>query len=283
MRMLDDLQRWGARCLGPERCRRIIRQVAHLAGIDLLGLAHREMGLLKYQNLDVTGEEHLIRNVLPRWISRPQPVLVDVGANVGEFARRLRAQFPAATICAFEPVAATFAKLQENVRDLNVRCFNVGLGRQEATAPIYRSSREDLSSLASLYPEVARSTHCFADTVAETIRLRTLDAVAAEQQWDAIDFLKIDTEGNEFAVLQGAENLIRGGRIGAILFEFNEMNVAARVFLRDFYELLPDYRFFRLDTRRLIPLGPYQPRNEIFQFQNLLAVRSVGSSAKERT
>lgn len=283
MRMLDDLQRWGARCLGPERCRRIIRQVAHLAGIDLLGLAHREMGLLKYQNLDVTGEEHLIRNVLPRWISRPQPVLVDVGANVGEFARRLRAQFPAATICAFEPVAATFAKLQENVRDLNVRCFNVGLGRQEATAPIYRSSREDLSSLASLYPEVARSTHRFADTVAETIRLRTLDAVAAEQQWDAIDFLKIDTEGNEFAVLQGAENLIRGGRIGAILFEFNEMNVAARVFLRDFYELLADYRFFRLNTRRLIPLGPYQPRNEIFQFQNLLAVRSVGSSAKERT
>ena len=282
MRMLDALQRWGARRLGLERCRRIIRQVAHLAGIDLLGLAHQEMGILKYQNLDVTGEEHLIQNVLPRWISRPQPVLVDVGANVGEFARRLRAQFPAAAICAFEPVAATFAKLQENVRGLDVRCFDVGLGRQEATAPIYRSSREDLSSLASLYPEVARSMHRFADAVAETIRLRTLDAVAAEQRWDAIDFLKIDTEGNEFAVLQGAENLIRGGRIGATLFEFNEMNVAARVFLRDFYDLLPDYRFFRLDTRRLIPLGPYQPRNEIFQFQNLLAVRAAGSPAKER-
>ena len=62
----------------------------------------------------------------------------------------------------------------------------------------------------------------------------------------------------------------------------DQMNVAARVFLRDFYDLLSDYRFFRLDTRRLIPLGPYQPRNEIFQFQNLLAVRAAGLPAKEQ-
>jgi hypothetical protein len=49
------------------------------------------------------------------------------------------------------------------------------------------------------------------------------------------------------------------------------MNVISRVFLRDFYKLIPQYAFFRLDEGRLIPLGEYSTRNEIFQFHNIVA------------
>ncbi len=282
MRVLNNLQRWGVRRLGKERCRRIIRQLARLSEIDMLNFVHQEMGVMKYENLKVSGEEHFIQKELPRLLSRQQPLLLDVGANVGKFSSLLRAQFPAAEICAFEPVPSTFSTLQENMRSLNVRCFGFGLGRQEETVPIYRSAQEGFSSQASLYPEVASSMHRYEKVVSETISLRTLDAVAAEQQWTTIDFLKIDTEGNEFSVLQGAEKLISDKRIGAIMFEFNEMNVASRVFLRDFYDLLADYKFFRLDTERLISLGRYHTRNEIFQFHNLLAVPTTGSLAKEK-
>lgn len=275
MRMLDDFQRWGARCLGPERCRRIIRQVAHLAGIDLLALAHHDMGILKYQDLEVTGEAFLVRNVLPRLISKPTPVLVDVGANVGEFSTLLRAHFPAAAIYAFEPVADTFAQLRDRLAGLDVHCLNVGLGSKEESVPIYRSARGELNSLASLYPVVAQSVHQFQDTVVETIRIRTLDSVASEQKLDFVDLLKVDTEGHEYEVLQGARDLIRAQRVGVVLFEFNEMNVVSRVFLRDFYDCLAGYRFYRLDSRRLIPLGRYRARNEIFLFQNIVAIHSA--------
>ena len=62
-----------------------------------------------------------------------------------------------------------------------------------------------------------------------------------------------------------------------------EMNTVSKVFLRDFYETLAGYRFYRLDSRRLIPLGGYQPRNEIFQFQNVLAVHSALHPTEEWT
>ena len=283
MRIVDPILRTVLNRLGKERGARWIGQWAEIAGIDLLGLAHRRMGIMKYQSMEETGEEYLVRGVLPRLLAKPAPVLLDVGANVGEFSRLLRSQFPSARILAFEPVSATFDRLRKNMEGLDVRCLNFGLGATEETVPIYLSSRAELNPLASLYPAVAKSIHRFPETVAETIRIRTLDAVAAEENTDFIDLLKVDAEGHEFAVLQGGLGLIRSNRVGAVLFEFNEMNAVSKVFLRDFYETLAGYRFYRLDSRRLIPLGGYQPRNEIFQFQNILAVHSALHPTEEWT
>ena len=42
MRVLNNLQRWGVRRLGKERCRRIIRQLARLSEIDMLNFVHRK-------------------------------------------------------------------------------------------------------------------------------------------------------------------------------------------------------------------------------------------------
>ena len=55
--------------------------------------------------------------------------------------------------------------------------------------------------------------------------------------------------------------------------EFNEMNIASRVFLKDFFALLNGFDPFRLNKTMLMPLSPYESRNEIFRFQNLIAVR----------
>jgi FkbM family methyltransferase len=241
------------------------------------------MGIMKYQNMQMTGEDFFVRCVLPRLIAGPNPVLVDVGANVGDFSRLLREQFPSARIYAFEPLAPTFARLRERTAGLNIRCVNAGLGSKEGPSTIYLSSREELNVMASMYSDVAQSIHRYKDIVTASVHIRTLDAVGAEENLEFIDLLKADTEGHEFEVLQGARNLIQSGRVGAVLFEFNEMNTISRVFLRDFYGLLSGYRFYRLDTHRLIPLGDYQPRYEIFQFQNILAVSSVLHPSKDYT
>lgn len=90
-----------------------------------------------------------------------------------------------------------------------------------------------------------------------------------------IHFIKIDTEGHELEGLKGALYAIRTRGVRAVQFEFNEMNVISRVFLKDFYDLLGDeWDFFRLDTRKLVSLGSrYDSANEIFKFQNLVAIR----------
>jgi hypothetical protein len=74
-------------------------------------------------------------------------------------------------------------------------------------------------------------------------------------------------------VLKGAVNMITSGRIDIIQFEFNEMHVIARVFFKDFYELLSQqYFLYRLNTDSLIPLKGYDTFYEVFKFQNIVAV-----------
>ena len=89
---------------------------------------------------------------------------------------------------------------------------------------------------------------------------------------DIIDFLKVDTEGHELAVLQGASSLIEDGRIGCIHFEFNEMNIVSRVFFLDFRELLHNYKLYRLLPNGLLPLGDSPLETELFAYQNIVAL-----------
>jgi len=73
---------------------------------------------------------------------------------------------------------------------------------------------------------------------------------------------------------------IAENKIKLLQFEFNEMNIISRVFLKDFYSLLRGFDFFRLDTQRLIPLPNYDATNEIFKFQNILAINKLAKPNK---
>ncbi len=77
----------------------------------------------------------------------------------------------------------------------------------------------------------------------------------------------------ELEVLKGAAELLKRGAIKIIQFEFNSMNVYSRAFLHDFYCLLPGFEFFRLSADKLIPLNEYHSQNEIFLYQNIIAIQ----------
>jgi hypothetical protein len=86
--------------------------------------------------------------------------------------------------------------------------------------------------------------------------------------------LKIDTEGCELDVLKGFRRYIEGGKVGAVQFEFNEMNVLSRAYFHDFWNLMPGYDFYRLLPGGMIRLEGYVPLFcEIFAFQNIVALR----------
>jgi len=115
-----------------------------------------------------------------------------------------------------------------------------------------------------------------AKTIKETnIPLITLDAYCCAASIPGIDFLKIDTEGNDLKVLKGSQAMIRKNAIRVIQFEFNQTNVFSHVFLKDFYDILRGYSFYRLLPHALLPLGSYSFRNEIFAFQNILALNDA--------
>ncbi|HVJ68264.1 MAG TPA: FkbM family methyltransferase [Caulifigura sp.] len=256
------------KCISPYR---LVARIAKASNVDLLPLAYNQIGILKYQNEYLSGEQHLwelLGDVLGK---QTQRAIIDCGANTGNVVIALRACFPRARLLALEPNPVAHQSLLANTRGLDIETHAIGLGDSNCTMDLHVDATDPTSEHASLYSEVSRDLHRKDGARAVSVSLRTLDSLASDRAIDSIAFLKIDTEGHELSVLRGAKSLIARQAIDAIQFEFNEMNVMSRVFLRDFYAILPGYAFFRLDTGRLIELGEYSSKNEIFRFQNIVA------------
>lgn len=148
--------------------------------------------------------EHL---ALLRWLG-PQTVL-DVGANVGQFALAVRAAVPSARIIAFEPLAgpaATFRRVFAD--DPAVRLLETALGATAGEAVIHVSRREDSSSLLPI-GEGQRTLFPGTDEArTETIRVAPLDDLVAAADLAPPTLMKIDVQGFELPVLEGCATLL---------------------------------------------------------------------------
>jgi FkbM family methyltransferase len=135
-------------------------------------------------------------------VSRPDPVLVDVGANVGQFAVVAKLFFPGATLHAFEPDPQAFGRLEANVGHLKgVHLHNVGVGEREERRPFYG---HPLSVMSSFEPP--RGTQ---PSSVRELPVRPLDDIGLP---GPIDLLKVDVEGHELHVLRGARRTLRDAR-----------------------------------------------------------------------
>jgi FkbM family methyltransferase len=232
----------------------------------------RGLGVLNYESSRISGEDHLIREVLSSRVGRDErPVFFDVGANVGAYTRLLSDRFPNALIHAFEPHPVSYQRLVAAIGSERVRCHNLALGERSETATLYDRSDAGGSEHASMFAGVIREIHR-QDVQSIEIRVSTLDEIAAAEGISRIDFLKIDAEGNELAVLKGGRQLLERRAIGCVQFEFNEMNVISRSFLRDFRKLLPGYRLFRLLPRGRLEITDEPIMSEIFAYQNVIGL-----------
>jgi FkbM family methyltransferase len=250
----------------------IILFISKIGRINIQEIAYHQMGILNYGNYYLSGEKFLIHTILKKYIEQRQPVFFDIGANIGDYSIELGLEFPDASIYAFEPNPISYRILQSKVKNLNLKFYNIGFGSSESNLDFYTDKNDLGSSHGSFYKEVLTDIHKYKDLLSLRIKSTKLDTFCVDNDISYIDFLKIDTEGNEFDILLGARKLILEDRIKLIQFEFNEMNVISRVFLRDYFLLLNNFDFFRLHTNKLIPLPEYDTSQEIFKFQNILAI-----------
>ena len=142
---------------------------------------------------------------------KPGSIIFDAGANVGIFSMHAAALDAQNKIYAFEPVRRTHDILKQNTASYqNVLPFQKALGNSAGktfirTSHLYSSASriEDEKIDAEWLPTKER----FDDH--EEIEMTTIDSVMKEQNISRLDFLKIDTEGYERAVLEGAKETIR--------------------------------------------------------------------------
>lgn len=243
-------------------------------------LCLRGMGILNFEDGRVSGEISFLNKFFSNFSGLPL-VIFDIGANLGNYSKLVRSFCPKALIYAFEPHPVTYLKLKQRTAGLNVFTFNFGFGEREESVKLFDYKHMDSSAHASLYKEVFEKIH--KEGVCEySVNIMKLDDFFAnDANLKQIDLLKIDTEGNEFNVLLGARKLIEEKMIDVIQIEFNEMNIVSRVFMKDFFDLLKGYSFFRILPDGLVNIDKYDPIFcEIFAFQNIVAIRRGSKFAK---
>ena len=260
MRFLFDLYR-----------KLVCRPIFFRLNTVLFQLSLRGLGILNYENDKISGEWYLIHKLLPKKIGTDRPILFDVGANVGNYSASLLGSFPRGFIHAFEPHPGNYARLLEKAVAGNMKCHNMAVGESKGSLTLYDRADHNGSAHASLHEAVISELHG-QKVVAHEVSVETLDEIAEREGVEFIDYLKIDTEGNEFAVLKGASRLLREERIGCIHFEFNEMNIISRVFFRDFRKILHRYDLYRLLPSGLLLLRDFPLETELFAYQNIFAV-----------
>jgi len=154
----------------------------------------------------------------------------------------------------------------------------MGVSNSESESVIYDyGAGVEGSQHASLYREVLTDIHGSNSVSSQNIRLTTLDS-DLNDLGKRIAILKIDVEGHEKAVLEGAQKILSTNPPLAIVVEFNEMNAISGSHYRDFTSLIgPGYNPYRLlPGGTLLPLST-QPSlyTEIYAYQNLVFLRKV--------
>ncbi len=149
---------------------------------------------------------------------RPGDVVVDIGANVGDISMHFaRIVGPSGRVLAFEPHPLNHTRMKRN---LELNHFNnivlerVGLGARPGRFAI-KSIEEGNQGMNRIVAD---------DAAGHMIEVTTLDDHLASRPVPRLDLIKIDVEGFELNVLQGAEQVLR--RFWPILFiELDDRNL----------------------------------------------------------
>ena len=138
-------------------------------------------------------------------------VVLDVGANRGGFVDRLRGSGYTGRVISFEPLPEPFGMLARRVAgDPRWEAAEIALSDTPGHAPMRRSGSGDVTS--SLLPTAAAMVHALpaaAPGECVEVTVSTVDAEANGRLSESERlFLKIDTQGNELAVLEGAQDAL---------------------------------------------------------------------------
>ena len=196
--------------------KKTIRRIVRRTGFDLVRFKWNQLGVDPFADMQqfLNGQESTL--------------IFDVGANIGQSVDRFRGLIPRPFIHSFEPSPSTYEKLETHCKNIpGVKTWNCGVGAIDTTLSFRENEYSDMSSF--LLP----STSCWGKVIKSTeVPVVTLDSFTRDQKIDFVHVLKSDTQGYEFEVFKGANQLMMENRIGLIYFEFT---------FSDMYKGLPSF------------------------------------------
>jgi FkbM family methyltransferase len=137
------------------------------------------------------------------------PVIFDIGANIGTYSTLIGTIIPSSTIYAFEPQRLVFQQFCGNmaINNLdNVYAYNIALSDTNETMVVEEPDPRQIFNFGGY--SLAEDQNLAKSRFKSNIELITLDSFVEKNSIDKIDFIKIDAEGMDLKVLQGAKATI---------------------------------------------------------------------------
>jgi FkbM family methyltransferase len=202
---------------------------------------------------------------------QPGMIFLDIGANVGQYtllgSQRVG---PGGKVHAFEPHPILWSVLSRNIglnRCANVVCDSLAVAEREGVQPLFHGP-PDRAGETALVP-------CEGQTEFTQVRTVTVDSYLRSHMIAQVDLIKIDVEGAELRVLEGATNLLTRGAGLTLILEFNDG--AAHRFGHSVGDVASFLRargfaLYRLQTGEL---RPYMPLEREPVYFNVVASRTA--------
>lgn len=208
--------------------------------------------------------------VLNKFINNPK-LVIDIGANVGNYTAEIIARYPDCDIHLFEPSKTNFEKLKKRFVNSNVTINNFAVSNITGEGNLYTDV--DGSGLASIGKR--RLDHFdIKYNVSEKIQM-----IKFEDYWKetldkkVIDLVKIDVEGYELDVLKGFGHALDNTII--IQFEFGGCNLDTRTTFQDFWYFFKEnsYQIYRITPFGLQKIDQYTEIDEYYSTTNYICKR----------
>ena len=195
-------------------------------------------------------------------------IILDVGAHKGEFLQSIKKIINFEKIYSFEPQKKIYKKLNLLSIENKIFCLNLALSNDNAIKNLKINKKSSTSTFSeinnlSLWYKIksfilrGSTETSFIDE--EKVNVIKLDDFCDDYKISNIDLLKIDTEGHEKQVLEGALNLIKEKKIKYILLEFHISNMYSNYSVNDLEKFLDNYNF-KLLIKYKFPFIPIEDR-----------------------
>ena len=160
-------------------------------------------------------------------LDNSQPVVFDVGAYIGDTIEQFKFSFPESYIHAFEPFDESFSVLKNRFQKTDKLFFNniAVENRISSNTNMYITQNKGSSSLLqpTKYANEFWEGNPLSTQKEVKVETTTIDSYCQKHNIETIDILKIDVQGSELKVLQGADRMLKDRRVKLI---FTEISIA---------------------------------------------------------
>ncbi|MGZ5441417.1 MAG: FkbM family methyltransferase [Thermoanaerobaculia bacterium] len=196
-----------------------------------------------------------IANVKKRGLFKGIDGVIDVGANIGQFAYMVHTVLPQLPIYSFEPDKQCFIQLQHTFERFQIpgKCFSIAISDQRGHGQFYIYTNRANNSFLLREDSERESAQ------ATTVPCNTLDGLERELRVLKCPMLKIDVQGYEMAVLRGATSLLE--RCKYVLLEVSfRFAYQGNAHVADIFAMMRERGFVCLDILDILRM----PRDEGF-------------------